>query len=146
MADSTMVALIFEDEKAAEHLFDTLQQTLKAESLPVDNAAVAIYRQNGEVIVRQMVHPIGENGFDSQLWEFLIKTLLSGWGYHIDDWSIEKFKQLFQPGTSAFFSLIEPSASRDIIIRLRQFSGNLIYSGFTEEQKVLLKAAASRNS
>ncbi len=146
MADSTIVALIFEDEKGAERLFDTLQETLKAESFPVDNAAVAIYKQNGEVIVKQMVHLISENGFNSQLWEFLIKTLLSGWGHHIDDWAIEKFKQVFQPGTSAFFSLIEPYASKDVIIRLRQFNGNLIYAGLTEEQKVMLKAEASRSS
>ncbi len=32
MADSTVAALVFENEKAAERLFDTLQETLKAES------------------------------------------------------------------------------------------------------------------
>ncbi len=146
MADSTVVVLVFEDEQAAERLFDTLQETLKAESFPVNNAAMATYKQNGEVIVQQWSHPISENGFSHEHWEFLIKTVLSGWGHHIDDWSIEKFKQLFQPGTSAFFSLVEPYASRDIIIKLRQFNGNLIYAGLTEEQKVLLKAAASRSS
>ncbi len=41
MADSTVVALVFEDEKAAERLFNTLEQTLKAESFPIDNAAVS---------------------------------------------------------------------------------------------------------
>ncbi|MBA2681468.1 MAG: DUF1269 domain-containing protein [Ktedonobacteraceae bacterium] len=145
MADSTVVALVFEDENAAERLFNTLEQTLKAESLPIDNAAVAIYKQDGEIIVRQMVHPISENGFDTQLWEFVIRTLLSGWGYHIDDWSIEKFKQLFRPGTSAFFTLIEPNASGEVITKLRQFNGNLIYAGFTEEQKVQLREAASQS-
>ena len=145
MADSTVVVLVFEDEKAAERLFDTLQQTLKAESFPIDNAAVAIYKQDGEVIVKQMVHSLSENGFTAQLWEFLIKTLLSGWGYHIDDWFLKQFKQLFQPGTSAFFSLIEPYASRDMLLRLRQFSGNLIYVELTEQQKVMLKEAASRD-
>ena len=146
MADSTVVALVFEDEEAAERLFDTLEETLKAESFPVDNAAVVIYKQNGEVIVKQWSHPISENGFHPQHWEFLIKTVLSGWGHHIDDWSIETFKQVFQPGTSAFFSLVEPYASRDMIIKLRQFNGNLIYAGLTEEQKAMLKAAASRSS
>ncbi len=143
MADSTVVALVFEDEKAAERLFNTLEDTLKAESFPVDNAAVAIYKQDGEIIVKQKVHTISENGFDAQLWEFLIRTVLSGWGYHIDDWSIEKFQQLFRPGTSAFFSLIEPHASREVIIKLRQFNGNLVYAGLAEEQKVQLRAAAS---
>jgi len=33
MAESTVIVLVFEDEKAAERLFDTLQETLKAESL-----------------------------------------------------------------------------------------------------------------
>jgi len=146
MADSTVVALVFEDEEAAERLFNTLEETLKAESFPVDNAAVATYRQNGEVIVKQWSRPTSENGFYPQQWEFLIKTVLSGWGYHIDDWSIETFKQVFQPGTSAFFSLVKPYASRDIIIKLRQFNGNLIYAGLTEEQKVMLKAAASNSS
>ena len=146
MADSTVVALVFEDEQAAERLFATLQETLKAESFPVDNAAVAIYKQDGEVIVKQWSHPISDNGFHPDHWEFLIKTVLSGWGQHIDDWSIEAFKQVFQPGTSAFFSLVEPYASRDIIIKLRQFNGKLIYAGLTEEQKAKLKAAASRSN
>jgi uncharacterized membrane protein len=142
MADSTMVVLVFEDEESAERLFDTFEETLKAGSFPIDDAAVAIYKQNGEVVVKQWAHPLSENGFTPQLWKFVIKTLLSGWGYHIDDWSIEKFKQVFQPGTSAFFSLIEPSASRELLIQFRQFRGTLIYVGFTEEQKVLLKAAS----
>ena len=146
MAESTVIVLIFEDEKAAERLFDTLEETLKTKLLPVDDAAVAIYEQNGEVIVKQMVHPISENGFNPRLWELLIKTLLSGWGHHIDDWFLEKFRQLFQPGTSAFFTLVEPYASRDVILRLRHFGGNLIYVGLTEEQKVILKAAASSRS
>jgi uncharacterized membrane protein len=74
MAESTMIVLVFEDEKAAERLFDTLQQTLKAESFPVDAAAVAVYEHNGEVTVRQMVHPLSESGFTPHLWEFMIKT------------------------------------------------------------------------
>jgi uncharacterized membrane protein len=75
----------------------------------------------------------------------VIKTLLSGWGRdHIDDWFIEQFKQLFQSGTSAFFCLIEPSASRDVLLQFRAFRGTLIYAGLTEEQKVQLKAAARK--
>ncbi len=104
---------------------------------------MAIYKQSGEIIVKTWTHPISENGFNPQFWEFLIKTVLSGWEHHIDDWPLEKFKQLFQPGTSAFFSLIEPDASRDVLLRLRLFNGTLIYAGLTEDQKVLLKAAAS---
>ena len=145
MADSTVVVLVFEDEQAAERLFDTLQEALKAESFPVDNAAMAIYKPSGEMLVKQWSHPISENGFSPEHWEFLIKTVLSGWGHHIDDWSIETFKQVFQPGTSAFFSLVEPYASRDMIIKLRQFRGKLIYAGLTEDQKVMLKEAASRS-
>lgn len=144
MADSTMIVVVFEDEMAAESMFDVFEETLEAEAFPIDDAATAIYRQNGEVIVKQWAHPLSENGFTSQLWTFLIKTLLSGQGYHIDDWSIEKFKQVFLPGTSAFFGLIEPSASRDVLLQLRQFRGTLIYADFTEEQKILLKAAASQ--
>lgn len=144
MADSTMIVLVFEDEMAAERMFDAFEETLQAESFPIDDAAVAIYKQDGEMVVKQWAHPLSENGFTPQLWKFVIKTLLSGWGYHIDDWSIEKFKQVFQPGTSAFFSLIEPSASGDVLIQLRQFRGTLIYAGFTDEQKVQLKAAASQ--
>lgn len=142
MADSTMVVLVFEDEEGAERLFDTFEETLNAESFPIDDAAVAIYKQTGEVSVKQWAHPLSENGFTPQLWKFVIKTLLSGWGYHIDDWSIEKFKQVFHPGASAFFCLIEPSASRDVLLQFGQLRGTLIYAGFTEEQKVLLKAAA----
>ena len=143
MADSTIIILVFEDE-GAERLFDEFEETLKAESFPIDDAAVAIYRQTGEMLVKQWAHPLSENGFTPDLWMFMIKTLLSGWGYHIDDWSIEKFKQVFRSGTSAFFCLIEPSASRDALLQFRQFRGTLIYAGFTEEQKVQLKAAASK--
>ena len=146
MADSTVAILVFEDENGAERLFDTLQETLKSTSFPADNAAVAVYRPNGAMIVKHWSHPLSENGFNPQLWEFLIKTLLSGWGYHIDDWFIEQFKQMFLPGTSAFFSLIEPYASRDTLLLLRQFHGTLIYVGLTEEQKLQLKAAASHSN
>ena len=146
MADSTVIALVFEDENAAERLFDTLEETLKTKSFPVDNAAIVVYKKSGETTVKQWSHPISENGFQPQHWEFLIKTVLSGWGHHIDNWSIEEFKQVFLPGTSAFFSLVEPSASRDVIIRLRQFNGKLIYAGLTEDQKALLKSAASNKS
>ncbi len=146
MADSTVAILVFEDEKAAQRLFDTLEEMLKAASFPIDDAAVVVYKQNGEVIVTQLAHPLSENGFSSQLWEFLVRTLLSGWGHHIDDWSLETFKHVFQPGTSAFFSLIEPEASHDVLLRLKQFRGTLIYTGLTEEQKILLKAAASSRS
>lgn len=144
MADSTMIVLVFEDEEGAERLFDAIEEMVKAESFPIDDAAVAIYKQDGEVVVKRWSHPLSENGFTPQLWQFVIKTLLSGWGYHIDDWSIGKFKQVFQVGTSAFFSLIESSASKDVLIQFRQFRGTLIYVGFTEEQKALLKAAASQ--
>lgn len=143
MAESTVIALVFEDEQAADHLFDMLEQIMTAESFPVDNAAVAVYRQSGEVIVKQMTYLTGESGFSPRIWEFLLKTVLSGWGHHIDDWSIENFKQVFQPGTSAFFSLIESYASGDLIHKLREFKGHLIYAGLTDEQKAMLKAAAS---
>jgi uncharacterized membrane protein len=146
MADSTVIALVFEDEKAADRLFQTLEETMKAETFPIDTAAVAIYKQNGEVIVKQMVHSFSENGFTPQLWEFLIRTLLSGWGYHIDDWFLEQFKHVFQLGTSAFLCLVKPEASHGVLLRFRQFRGTLIYTGLTEEQKVLLKAAASSRS
>ena len=146
MAESTVVVLVFEDEKDGERLFDTLQQRMAVESFPVNNAAVAIYRQDGEVTVRQMIHQISENGFSPRDWEFLIKTVLSGWGHHIDDWSIEKFQQVFHPGTSAFFSLLEPRANREILLKLGQFNGTLIYAGFTEAQKAALKAEATRSS
>ncbi|GHO96478.1 hypothetical protein KSF_065260 [Reticulibacter mediterranei] len=105
---------------------------------------MAIYKQTGEMLVKQWAHPLSENGFTPALWMFVIKTLLSGWGDHIDDWFIETFKQVFRSGTSAFFCLIEPSASRDVLIQLRQYRGMLIYAGLTEEQKVQLKAAASK--
>jgi uncharacterized membrane protein len=145
MADSTMIVVVFDDEEGAGHLFDEFEETLKAESFPIDDAAVAIYKkQTGEMFVKQWAHPLSENGFTPALWAFVINTLLSDRTYHIDDWSFEKFKQVFQSGTSAFFCLIEPSASRDVLIEFRQFRGTLIYAGFTEEQKVQLKAAASK--
>ncbi len=53
MADSTVAILVFEDEKAAQRLFDTLEEMLKAASFPIDDAAVVVYKQNGEVIVTQ---------------------------------------------------------------------------------------------
>ena len=146
MADSTVIALIFEDEKGADRLLDTIEETLILELFPIDDAAVAVYKQDGAVVVKQWAHPLSDNGFSPQLWEFLIKTLLSGWGLHIDDWPIEAFKRVFLPGTSVFFSLIEPYASRDVILLFREYNGTLIYSGLTEEQKVLLKAAASHQA
>jgi uncharacterized membrane protein len=144
MADSTVVVLLFEDEGGAGRLFDEFEEMLKAEAFPIDDAAVAIYKQTGEMLVKQWAHPLSENGFTPALWTFVIKTLLSGWGDHIDDWFIEKFKQVFRSGSSAFFCLVEPSASRDVLIQLRQYRGMLIYAGLTEEQKVQLKAAASQ--
>lgn len=144
MADSTMIVLVFEDEEGAGRLFDEFEETLKAELFPIDDAAVVIYKQTGEMFVKQWAHPLSENGFTPELWTFVIKILLSDWGYHLDDWFIERFKQVFQSGTSAFFCLIEPSASRDALLQFRQFRGTLIYTGFTEEQKVQLKSAASK--
>lgn len=78
MADSTMIVLVFEDEEGAERLFNTFEETLEAESFPIDDAAIALYKQGGEVIVKQWAHPLSENGFTPQLWKFVIKTLLSG--------------------------------------------------------------------
>lgn len=144
MADSMMIVLVFEDEGGAERLFNEFEETLKAESFPIDDAAVATYKQTGEVLVKQWAHPLSENGFTSELWTFVIKMLLSDWEYPIEDWSIEKFKQVYRSGTSAFFCLIEPSASREVLIQFRQFRGTLIYAEFTEELKVQLKAAASK--
>lgn len=144
MADSTMVVLVFEDERGADLLFNEFEEMLKAEAFPIDDAAVAIYKQTGEMLVKQWAHPLSENGFTPELWTFVIKTLLSGWGQHIDDWFIEGFKQAFQPGTSAFFCLLEPSANKDVLIlQFREFRGTLMYAGFTEEQKAQMKAAAS---
>jgi hypothetical protein len=34
MADSTMIVLVFDDERGAEHLFDEFEEMLKAESFP----------------------------------------------------------------------------------------------------------------
>jgi uncharacterized membrane protein len=145
MADSTVIVLLFEDEGGAALLFDEFEETLKAESFPIDDAAVAIYKQTGEMLVKQWAHPLSENGFTPELWTFVINTLLSGWGrYHIDDWFIEKFKQVFRSGTSAFFCLVEPFASQDVLIQFKRYRGTLIYAGFTEEQKVQLKAAARK--
>ena len=49
MAESTVVALVFEDENDAERLFDTLQQTLEVASFPINNAAITTYRQKGVI-------------------------------------------------------------------------------------------------
>jgi uncharacterized membrane protein len=139
-----MIVLVFEDERGADLLFDEFEETLKAETFPIDDAAVVIYRQTGEMLVKQWAHPLSENGFTPALWTFVINTLLSGLENHIDDWPIEKFKQVFRSGSSAFLCLIEPFASRDVLIQFRQYRGTLIYAGFTEEQKGQIKAAASK--
>jgi len=144
MADSTIIVLVFDDERGAERLFDEFEETLKAETFPIDDAAVVVYKQTGEMLVNQWAHPLSENGFTPALWTFVINTLLSGWENHIDDWPIEKFKQVFRSGSSAFLCLIEPSVSKDVLFQFRQYRGTLIYAGFTEEQKVQLKVAASK--
>lgn len=144
MADSTLIVVVFADERGAGLLFDEFEEMLKAEAFPIDDAAVAVYRQNGEMSVKQWVHPLSENGFTPALWAYVIDTLLSEREYYIDDWSFEKFQQVFRSGSSAFFCLIEPFASKDVLFQLRQFRGTLIYAGLTEEQKAQLKVAASQ--
>ena len=67
MADSTMIVLLFDDEGGAERLFDEFEETLKAEAFPIDAAAAVIYKQTGEMSVKQWAHPLSENGFTPSL-------------------------------------------------------------------------------
>ena len=144
MAESTMIVLVFDEEQRAEQLWQRLEELQRSGLVPRNDAAMVICRQDGQVIVQQVVHAASEGDFNVQTWEFIIKTLLSGWSLGIDDWFIQQIKQQLLPGTSAFFILVDEFRSQEALLAFRSYQGKLFYNGLTAEDKAKIKRAAGQ--
>ena len=144
MAESTLIALVLDDEQQAERLWLRTQELQRSSLIPAEDAAIVIIRQHGQVIVQQVVDPTGGNAFNAQTWEYVIKTLLSGWSGGIDDWFIQQMKQHLLPGTSALFLLVDQPTTQDVLFALRGYSGKRFYCGLSTEDKARIRVAAGQ--
>ncbi|EFH89953.1 DUF1269 domain-containing protein [Ktedonobacter racemifer] len=144
MAESRLIALVFDGEQEAEQLWLRTQELQRSGLIPPGDAAIVIIRLDGQVIVQQVVDPTDGDAFNAQTWEYVIKTLLSGWGEGIDDWFVQQVKQHLLPGTSALFLLVDPSKAQEVVHALRGYPGKRFYSVLSTEDKARIRAAAGQ--
>ncbi|GHO54068.1 DUF1269 domain-containing protein [Ktedonobacter robiniae] len=144
MAESRLIALVFDGEQEAEQLWLRTQELKRSGLIPPGDAAIVIIRLDSQVIVQEVVDPTDGDAFNAQTWEYVIKTLLSGWGKGIDDWFVQQVKQHLLPGTSALFLLVDPSKAQDVVHALSGYPGNRFYSALSTEDKARIRAAAGQ--
>lgn len=156
---ANLFVLAFKDEQGAGNTLQEVAKLQKQELINVEDAVVAVHRQDGKVKVRQANHLAGAGALGGAFWGMLFGLIffvpfagmavgaatgalmgkLSDYG--IDDTFIKTVSKKIQPGMSALFLLVRDAQREKVIAALKPYGGELIQSSLSPAQEAELREA-----
>ncbi len=156
---SSLVVLAFDDMDGAEQMRDRLFDFQKRELITLEDAAVAVRKENGHVKVKQAHSLVGAGALGGAFWGLLLGLIfwmpwlgmaigaatgaLSGKvaDIGIDDDFIESVAEAVEPGSSALFLLARDANTERIVEELSDVEFEIIETNLTPEDETRLKEA-----
>ena len=156
---SDLIVITFDDETGAKKLRDALIEMKKEDLIELDDAAIVIRKQDGQVKVKQVGNLAGIGALGGAFWGLLIGFLfMMPWlgvaigalagaaGGHftdigVDDKFIKEVGETIEPGHSALFLLLRDTAPERLAAVLKQSNGKILQTSLSEEEEAKLRAA-----
>lgn len=156
---SDLVVVAFDNEETAFQVRDTMARMQKEHLVALEDAAVAVRRQDGKVKVTQAVGLVGRGTFGGAFWGFLIGLIffvpffgaaigaaagaLAGkfTDIGVDDKFIKQVGTTLQPGNSAIFLLFRDATYDKVLEELEPFKGTVVKTSLSNDQEAKLKEA-----
>jgi uncharacterized membrane protein len=156
---SNLIVVAFDDESTAFRVRDKLGQLQAQYLIKLDDLAVAVRHQDGEVKIKQATNLVGSGALGGAFWGMLIGLIFfipffglaigAATGaiagkfsdYGIDDKFIKAIADGVQPGQSAIFALVREATPDKVLDALGEFQGRVIQTSLTSEQEQRLKEA-----
>ncbi|HKJ60126.1 MAG TPA: DUF1269 domain-containing protein [Halobacteriales archaeon] len=154
---TSLVVLAFDDEGGAEHMREQMYDFQKRELITLEDAAVAVRKENGHVKVKQAHSLVGAGALGGSFWGLLIGMIfwmpwlgmaigavtgaLSGKlaDIGIDDEFIEEVSEKVEPGTSALFLLARDAQLERIEEELEGTRFEIIQTNLSPEDETKLR-------
>ncbi len=156
---SDLIVITFDDETGAKKLRDALIEMKKEDLIELDDAAIVIRKQDGQVKVKQVSNLAGIGALGGAFWGLLIGFLfMMPWlgvaigalagaaGGHfidigVDDKFIKEVGETIDPGHSALFLLLRDTAPERLTAVLKQSNGKILQTSLSKEEDTKLRAA-----
>jgi len=156
---SDLIVITFDDETGAKKLRDALIEMKKEDLIELDDAAIVIRKQDGQVKVKQVSNLAGIGALGGAFWGLLIGFLfMMPWlgvaigalagaasGHFtdigVDDKFIKEVGETIDPGHSALFLLLRDTAPERLTAVLKQSNGKILQTALSTEEDTKLRAA-----
>jgi len=156
---SELVVVAFDNVTEADQLMDKLGKLQKERLITLDDAAVVVRKQDGNVKVKQAHNLVGSGAVGGAFWGMLIGLLfLAPWlglaigavsgalagkltDVGIDDNFIKEVGATIKPGNSAAFLLVRESTPDKVLDELKGFNGTVLKTSLSKENEAKLKVA-----
>ncbi len=157
---SSLIALAFDSETGAEAMRDDLMRLQKEHLIGLDDAAVAVKRRDGKVIIKQATSLAGAGALGGAFWGLLFGLIffvpLFGMvagaaagaiagrysDIGVDDRFIREVGNSIQPGNSALFLLVRDAIPDKVIDELKEHKNvKVLKTSLSTEQEEQLRQA-----
>lgn len=156
---SHLVVIAYPDEGTAELARDRLAQLQRQNLITLDDAAIAVRRENGKVKIKQLANLTGVGTLSGAFWGTLIGLIflnpllgtavgaaagaLSGKAMDIgvDDQFIKEVGEALPRGASALFLLVVQATPDKVLAEMKEFGGKIIRTNLTGQQEAELREA-----
>ncbi len=156
---SELVVVAFDNVTEADQLMGKLGKLQKERLITLDDAAVVVRKQDGNVKVKQAHNLVGSGAMGGAFWGMLIGILfLAPWlglaigavsgalagkmtDIGIDDKFIKEVGATIKPGHSAAFLLVRESTPDKVLDELKGFNGTVLKTSLSKENEAKLKVA-----
>jgi uncharacterized membrane protein len=149
----------FENETGADAMREELGRLQKQQLIKLEDAAVVVRRQDGQVKVKQATSLVGVGALGGAFWGMLIGLLFfMPWlgmavgaasgalggkmqDIGVDDNFIKQVGASILPGQSALFVLSREATTDKVLEALKPYGGEIIHTNLSDEDEAKLKAA-----
>lgn len=156
---SNLIVVAFDTETGAKNLRDALVQMKNEGLIELDDAAIVVRKQDGQVKVKQVSNLTGLGALGGAFWGLLIGFLfMMPWlgvaigaiagaaGGHfvdigVDDKFIKEVGNTIEPGHSALFLMIRDTPPERLTAVLRQSRGKILQTSLSKEDEAKLRSA-----
>jgi uncharacterized membrane protein len=156
---SELIVLATKTETGAQEVAETIQQLQKQELIKLEDAAIAVRRQDGKVKVKQANSLVGAGALGGAFWGLLIGLIfwmpwlglaigaVSGAvaGHFsdvgIDDKFIKEVADTIEPGHSALFLLVFSATQDRVTDALKDYDLEVLQTSLSAEDEAKLKEA-----
>lgn len=156
---SELVVFAFQNETGAGEMRDALVRLQKEYLVTLEDAAVAVRKQDGKVKVKQAQNLVGDGALGGAFWGMFVGLLFwMPWlglaigaasgalggalrDVGVDDKFIKEVGNTIEPGHSALFLLIRDWTPDKVLDELTKFDAKVLRTSLSKEDEAKLKIA-----